>query len=288
MTFWMNGEFKEDTAAINIADRGLLLGDGVFETLLVIGGTPAFLTEHVARLKAGAAALQLMAWPDEAEIGRVVAELARRNGASAGQASARVTVTRGVGPRGVGFTNKKFVETRLVTVSAYDQSDALGPVNLTVGQYQRNENSIVSKFKTLNYLDNTLARADAVAAGADDAVMLNSSGGIACTTTANIFLIRAGAIMTPRVRDGALPGIVRAVLLDAAVSEGIPVQEAPIELSQLGGATIVITNSLIGLRQCEVKSVESGSSADLAVFEQLKSCYAEKLRADIDRRRAAV
>ncbi|GJL90988.1 aminotransferase class IV [Hyphococcus sp.] len=287
MSFWLNGEFREGAAAIDIADRGLLLGDGIFETLLLVDGAPVFLTAHIARMAAGALVLKMASRPEEQQIGAVITELAVRNGASSGLASARVTVTRGVGPRGIELAGCEFVETMLITVSAYEAPDASAPIELYVSQHRRNENSATAWCKTLNYLDNILARDEAMAAGADDAVMLNMAGRVACVSTANLFAIHEGAIVTPRVADGALPGTVRAALIDIATKEGLQIAEASVAHLDLNDASIFITNSLIGLRKARMAGAEVSGCTDDETFNRLKSCYEQSMRMDIDRRKAA-
>jgi branched-chain amino acid aminotransferase len=287
MIFWLNGEFKKDATAISIADRGFLLGDGLFETLLLVDGVPAFLSEHLARMTVGAKALKIAVAYGERDIGDAIAALAKRNGAGAGHASARVSLTRGAGSRGISIASGDFSGTLLITVSAIETSNEPKLTNLIISKHRRNEKSVTARCKTLNYLDNILARNEAMEAGADDALMLNTQGDIACASAANFFAIRSGIVATPPIEGGALPGVVRAALINVVKNEGIQVAEAPIDPTQLSGSTMFITNSLIGLRRCEMPEVESGSSADQAVFERLKSCYAKILSSDAGRRRAS-
>ncbi len=170
MFFWLNGAFRdgaeEGTAAIDIADRGFLLGDGVFETILLVDGAPAFLSAHLRRMRAGAAGIGISANIDEAEVAGVLAELVRRNDAGVGLASARLTLTRGAGPRGLVIEKNVATSTFLVTVSAYGPpKEAAAPAALIVSSHRRNELSAASRWKTLNYLDNVLARVEAAAVG---------------------------------------------------------------------------------------------------------------------------
>lgn len=281
MTFWLNGDFKKEAAAIDIADRGFLLGDGVFETILLIDGVPAFLTAHLARMRGGAEALGIEADLDEAEIASVLAELTRRNGATKGFASARLTLTRGAGGRGLAVAKGAAKPMLLATVKSYAPSETSGPAQLIVSRHRRNELSAAARWKTLNYLDNILARMEAAEAGADDALMLNSAGRAACASAANVFFIVGDRIMTPPVAEGAMPGIVRGVLLANAKAAGAEIREAPFEAGDLGAVSLFLTNSLIGVRPAALP----GAGGDAGkVLVRLQTCYADAMRLDLQKR----
>ncbi len=225
MRFWLNGEFGDETAAIHIGDRGLLLGDGVFETLLLVDGQPAFFDAHLDRLRAAAAALGIDAAIEAITLLRVVQELAIHNAAANGLGSCRITLTRGAGPRGLTFDQCAVSATLLITVAAYEKPEQAGILRLIVSAHRRNEHNLTSRLKTLNYLDNILARQEAVAEGADEAVMLNAAGRVACASAANIFLVARDGVITPPVFEGALPGIVRGLLLAEAESAGLKIRK---------------------------------------------------------------
>ena len=285
MTYWLNGEYRQDTAAIDIADRGFLLGDGVFETVLLTDSAPSFLAEHVERLRGGAAALGFAAPTSAAEIATVINELALRNGAASGAGSARITLTRGAGARGLAPTAGA-IPSLLVTAAALAQAD-VSPARLMISAHRRNERSVVSRWKTLNYLDNIFAHQEATAAGADDAVMLNSAGRVACASAANIFLIRDGEVTTPAIDEGAMPGIVRGVIVAAARANGLSVNEAPVERVDLSGATLFLTNSLVGLRPACLNGAPRGDAAGQEIFNALETWYQAALNADLDSQKAA-
>ena len=158
MTFWLNGEFRDGAAAIDIADRGFLLGDGVFETFLLVDGRPAFRAAHLKRLRAGAEALRIEANIDDAEIDAAIEDLASRNGAAAGTASARLTLTRGPGTRGLAPVKSGARPTLLLTAADYALPDETLAARLIVSRYRRSEHSLAARHKTLNYLDNVMAR----------------------------------------------------------------------------------------------------------------------------------
>lgn len=281
MTYWINGEYRERLQAINIADRGFLLGDGLFETLLLARGVPVFLKRHLQRLRASAAALEIEIPFSDEELGVSLKELAVKNAANSAQASARITLTRGVSARGLAVS-KAVQPTLLVTVAPYEPPAE--PASLIVSRIIRAENSLSAAHKTLNYLDNVMARYEASNAGADDAVMLNSAGRVACVSAANIFLItKGGAVVTPSLEEGALPGVVRSVLFGLAGEFDAPIKEKPVEPSELHDSQLFITNSLTGLRTAFIMSAApSQHPASVEIMKRLQSCYSGAVKNDLD------
>jgi branched-chain amino acid aminotransferase/4-amino-4-deoxychorismate lyase len=113
---------------------------------------------------------------------------------------------------------------------------------------RRNDRSPSSRLKTLSYIDNVLARAEARAAGADEALMLNTAGEVACAAAANVFWIRHGEVFTPSLECGVLDGVIRREAIAACHRLGAPVEEVFANTGRLAGAPMFITNSLIGVR----------------------------------------
>lgn len=285
MTFWINGEWRDAPEAIRIDDRGFLLGDGVFETLLLRDGVPAFLDEHLSRLSLALQATDIKAvLPDNPAA--LMGDLARRNGIGAGDASLRLTVTRGPGARGLKAPGGKETEaTTLMTIAK-----ASAPVEkmkrLVVSMHCRNAEGVCSRHKTLSYLANILARSDADKVGCDDALMLNEAGRIVCASAANIFVVtKTGAILTPRIEDGALPGVVRGILLRSEKIIGAPISEQPISMDDLDGADIFLTNSLMGVALARLADMPSRTPGE--IFKKAQSCYAQALANDLKRRAGA-
>lgn len=287
MAFWLNGEIREDRAAIHIADRGFLLGDGVFETVLLMDGRPAFFSAHIRRMRAGAAALGIEAEIDERALAGAVTTLAARNEAAKGSAWARLTLTRGVGPRGLAFVKGECSPTFLVTLNRYAAPLDHGPAQVIVSKYGRNEHSITARWKTLNYLDNVMAKEEATVAGADDAIMLNSARRVACASTSNVFLIRGDSLKTPPPEEGAMPGVVRAIVLEEAEKAGIEILAAPVESAELVASALFLTNSLIGLRPAAKAGARAPAESALAMIGELKSRYKAAMMADIEAFEAA-
>jgi len=133
----------------------------------------------------------------------------------------------------------------------------------------------LSGLKTLNYLDNLLARAEARRAGADEAILLNTSGQLAEAAASNLFIVADGCVVTPPIEAGILPGITRACVLELCGTEGISIQEQPLELHQLRAAEeVFLTNSLMEimpLTSFAGKAIGSGQPGEIT--KQLQQAY---------------
>ncbi|MBU4434726.1 MAG: aminotransferase class IV [Alphaproteobacteria bacterium] len=226
---------------IPLNDRGLLLGDGLFETMLAVDGTVAMIDAHLARMAAGCVALGLPALDRDAARAQGLAAAP-----AAGRAAVRLTLTAGSGGRGL--ERPVTVFPRLIAVAA--PSPVVDtPAALVIVAVRRNEGSPAARFKTLAYLDNVLARAEARAAGADEAVMLNNRGQLACAAAANLFWIEGDRLITPALDCGVLAGITRGRVLTLARDLGIEVLEVAAGRERLEAADgVFLTNSLIGVR----------------------------------------
>ncbi len=221
---------------IPIDDRGLLLGDGLFETMLALDGALPHLVAHLDRMAAGCDVLNLPFDREEAE------RLVREAAPAAGRFAVRLTLTAGSGGRGL---DRPAAPVPVLFAKAAPSAPVTTPATAIVATTRRNEGSPTSRLKTLAYLDNVLARGEARAAGADEAIMLNNRGELACAAAANLFWIRGDRLYTPRLDCGALAGITRARLM--ALHE---VEEVAAGLEVLEAAdAIFLTNSLIGVRE---------------------------------------
>jgi branched-chain amino acid aminotransferase/4-amino-4-deoxychorismate lyase len=216
-------------------DRGLLLGDGLFETLLAVDGDLPHLAAHLDRMAAGCAVLDLPF--DRAEAERRL----RAATPGEGRHAVRLTLTAGSGGRGL---DRPAVPLPRLFAKAAASATVTTPATAIVATTRRNEGSPASRLKTLSYLDNVLARGEARAAGADEAVMLNNRGEIACAGAANLFWIEGGKLFTPRLDCGVLAGITRARLMALEAVEEVAVGAEALE----GAEAVFLTNSLIGVR----------------------------------------
>jgi branched-chain amino acid aminotransferase len=218
---WFDGALREGPVPFDLADRGLTLGDGVFDTALARHGRILFEDAHVARLAAAAARLGFPVPPER--IAMAMRALAEEG---LPLAAIRTTITRGSGPRGLAFSPRRLHPTAI----------------------RRNETSPGANLKTLGYLDAVLAAGEARAAGFDEALFLNTRGRVACAGTANLFAVIDGILVTPPLADGVLPGILRAEILLRAPRLGLPIAERSFDLAALLAAEAVfVTNSLRGL-----------------------------------------
>ena len=244
MTAWLNGRFLDEDHAISIRDRGFLLGDGAFETVLVENGAPLFWPAHEARLRAGLDVLGIAPPAGFDRVPEVVAALARREGLSSARAALRATVSRGVGPRGLA-PDAGAEPTFLLTLSPAPVPCEQPMRRLMIVEDWPRRADAFAGFKHIGgYGANIAALAAARARGADDALMLNGAGRLACGSAGNVFVIDDdGQIATPPTSEGALPGIVRAVLLARFKT----IEERAISPHELPGARLVLTNSLVGL-----------------------------------------
>lgn len=205
---WLNGSLVDQSEArVPVADRGFTLADGLFETIKAVGSTPFWLAEHFERLKAGAAEIGLTIPFSEDRISdavdRLLAGVARE-----AQSALRLTVTRGAAARGL--WPKDAASQQPTCVLTVAPGVAMPPQAFVVCRSTcRNERSPLSRIKSLGYGDNILARREAIDRGADDAIMLNTKGHVACATVGNIFLGIDGRWVTPPREDGILPGLAR-------------------------------------------------------------------------------
>jgi aminodeoxychorismate lyase len=245
-TVVVNGALTEG-GTVPADDRGFLLGDGLFETILFHRGRPLWLNRHLARMEAGAALLgvRLPFLPPEVE--QAIYRLARRGKLDDGVA--RLTVSRGSGPRGyspAGCVNPTWVMTlrRHVPPPArwYDEGIALAPV-----PYRRDERSPVAGVKSTSALERVMAIDHARGRGGDEGIVTDTAGRIACCVAANLFWVAGGELFTPSVDCGIVAGIARSVILEAARNEKIvarQVAEPPTAL--VDADEVFVTNALMG------------------------------------------
>ncbi|MEM0482562.1 MAG: branched-chain-amino-acid transaminase [Nitrososphaerota archaeon] len=233
---YIDGEFyAKSTAKISVFDHGFLYGDGVFEGIRVYNGVVFKLREHVERLYRSAKAIRLEIPMTVEEMIDSVVKTVRVNGSR--DAYIRLIVTRGVGdlgldPRKCGKPSVIIIVELLEPILGAKARET--GVKLIISSTRRDPVYATShEIKSLNYLNSILAKLEAIAAGADDAVMLDSRGFVSEATGANIFAVWGEALFTPPVAAGILPGITRAVVIEIARKMGIPVQERDITPTEL-------------------------------------------------------
>jgi len=227
MKIYIDGRFYDErNARISVFDHGLLYGDGVFEGIRAYNGRVFKLKEHIDRLFCSAKAILLNLPLPHAALMKAVVETCRRNKLRDGYI--RLVVTRGVGT--LGLNPNKCKKPSVIIIADKIQ---LYPAELykrgmeivTVATTRNLNNALNPAIKSLNYLNNILAKIEANIAGCEEAIMLNSEGFVAECTGDNIFMLKGGHMSTPPLSAGALYGITRGVVLELARAAGIPVGE---------------------------------------------------------------
>jgi branched-chain amino acid aminotransferase len=273
---YLNGQIitTSDTH-IDPSDRGLLLGDGIFETMRAYQGRIFRLDDHLGRLHQGADFLGIPIPLSKDELARGLHATLEANQLSQRDASLRLTLTRGPGPRGL-LPPPEPTPTILITAAPLTQT-TFPPAVAIIASIRRNEHSPLANIKSLNYLDSILARQEAEIQGADEAILLNTAGNLAEASAANQFVVINGILHTPPIHDGALPGITRAVVLELAKQLGIPAQEPTLTREDLFTAQeAFLTNSLIEIRPLvQVDHHVLGNGEIGNITRQLQSAYRE-------------
>lgn len=237
---WQNGRIVRDGAIDLPADnRAVSLGDGLFETVLMVNGAATFLEDHMVRLRRSAEVLGL-AVPEE-EVIAAVRDLGHAGGGEV--AALRLRLLRGMARHGLSDDGAEAV--LVATLSPLDLSLIGKPARLATVSIRRNPQSVTSTHKTLSYLDAIAAMREAARAGADGALMLNTQGLAASAAIANLFLLKGDSLVTPSLDQGILPGTTRARLLRGAGALGLRGVERPVDRSELVAADAVfLTNAL--------------------------------------------
>ena len=228
MKIYIDGRlYAREDARISVFDHGLLYGDGVFEGVRIYARRVFRLDAHLARLAASAHAIGLALPLDLAELAEAVRETVRANRQSDGYI--RLVVTRGDGPLGLDPTTCARPRVIIIVADVAVYPAALyesGIRIVTAATRQVPVASVDPRIKSLNYLKNVLARLEAHAAGAAEALMLNGDGFVAeCTAADNVFAVRDGIVRTPPATEGALDGITRAVVRELAAASDLAFRE---------------------------------------------------------------
>ena len=237
----------EEKAYIHIKDRGFMLGDGIFETCKVQNGHIEFFREHYNRLLDSANALFIPFHYKFDELKKICHELIEANDLMNKTSAMRITLTRGIGLRGINLPEKPS-PTLCISVTNYiAQNDHYPRAFIT--SIKRNPFSVMTKHKTLNYIEPILARHEAQSEGFDEGIMLNTDGFITECSIANIFFVKNNIVTTPCVDSGILPGIMRNHIIRLCRKNNIPVFEKKINSDEaLNSDEIFQTNSLIGIQ----------------------------------------
>jgi branched-chain amino acid aminotransferase len=227
MKIYIDGKYysKED-ANISVFDHGLLYGDGIFEGIRVYNGKVFRLKEHIDRLFTSAQAIALNIGMSREEIMSAVEDAVKTNEKK--NAYIRLVVTRGVGDLGISpYLCKKATVIIIVgDISLYPEENYVKGIALMTSSIRRiSPDQFDTRIKSLNYLNNILAKIEAVQAGCLEAVMLASDGYVAECTADNIFTVKNGSVYTPNSFGSSLEGITRGAVMDAAKNLQIDCRE---------------------------------------------------------------
>lgn len=296
MMVFLNGRFvPEEQAMVSVFDRGFLYGDGLFETMLVRNGNPFRWVQHLERLQRGADFLKIkLPFPADTLRG-FAGELIEKN--QMRDVWLRLTLSRGVGVRG--YSPKGADQPTLAmslhptarpaltrppgthshSTGAGHGGDTFPKWRLITSSFRLPANDPLAKFKTATKLIQVLARAEADAAGADEALTLNADGHVAEGTGSNVFWINDGVAGTPPSAAGILPGVTRAIVFEICESLRVPIQESNLTRNQLAGAEAVfLTLSSMGL--VEAIELDGEKLKRSPLVAKLQTAYARLVDAE--------
>lgn len=233
MNTWINGKIlSEIKAVINVQDESVRYGSGLFETIRIYHGTPFLLTRHLKRMYQSTEIFGFTPTYPESVITFAATKLININRISEG--ILRVFST----PDNIWITTSPHI--------TYEKKLYKTGIYAMIAQVRRNETSPLVGLKTLNYLENILAKRKASSLNFGEAIFLNTKGYIAEGTVSNIFLIKNDRLITPDLTQGILPGITREVILELADKNNIPTEEREVTREELFAADeCFLTNSLM-------------------------------------------
>jgi branched-chain amino acid aminotransferase len=231
MKIWIDGRlFDKDDAKISVFDHGLLYGDGVFEGIRIYNGRIFECEAHLRRLYDSARSIRLEIPQSPAQFRAALEQTVAGNELKDGYI--RAIVTRGGGD--LGIDPRKCAKPTVIIIAGGitiypSESYAKGIDLITASVIRNHPNALCSRIKSLNYLNNILARIEANDAGAAEAIMLNHVGNVAECTADNVFIVRGGEVQTPTTADGILEGVTRRVVLGLCAELNIPAVEKTLQ-----------------------------------------------------------
>ncbi len=239
---WLNGALMPQSAAgLDPLSHAVLMGVGVYDSVLVREGRPVLLERHLQRLANGAARLCLPL-PDPATLTEAIASLI----AAHGLGDCRLRITVGAGPSA---SVQPAPDGNFTLITLAPLSPVKPGAALTVTPFRRNEHSPLAGIKFTACAENVLAQRAALAAGFDEALFLNTAGAVCEAAFSNIFLVSSGRVLTSSLASGCLPGVTREVVLELCASHGISAEEAILTEAALHEADeCFVTSSIRGIQ----------------------------------------
>lgn len=278
---YLNGKLCDrDEAKVSVYDHGLLYGDGVFEGIRVYNGKVFRHQEHIDRLYESAKHIALEIPLSPADMKKAVEDTVKANNKVEGYI--RLVVTRGPGnlgldPRGC----KPNVIIIVDDISLYPKELYENGLKIVTASLIRNHpNALNPRIKSLNYLNNILAKIEAIRAGCLEALMLNHKGEVAECTGDNVFVVKKGVLRTPPTDAGILEGVTRDLVMELALKAGIPLVEATLTRHDIYAADeCFLTGTaaeVIAVTECDGRVIGSGKQGP--VTRQLREAFVRLTR----------
>jgi branched-chain amino acid aminotransferase len=243
----MNGELMPiEQAAVSPLDHGLVVGDGVFETLRVYRGVPFAWTRHLARLRASADGLGLMP-PDTSVLRDATEAVLAAN--SLTEARLRITITGGIAPPG----SRRAPVPPTAIVVGFELEPTSPTASVMIVPWTRNEGGALAGLKTISYAENVRALAYVEERGAHEAIFANTKGDLCEATGSNVFLVLDGVCITPTLAAGCLNGVTRQLILELGREIGIAIEERDVPVDALRRADEAFVSSTVR----EVQPIET-------------------------------
>lgn len=277
----LDGAFvPKSEARISPDDRGFLFGDGVYEVVRTIRGRMVDLDRHLARLTAGAAALELALdrAGGAAGVAAAWARLLAENGLTTGEALCYAQLTRGAAPRAHAYPGADTPPTLYAFAQRLDPPDAVRAAGARVVT-RPDLRWARCDLKTVNLLPNVMARQAAAAAGAFEAVLVRDDGTVTEASHSSLFAVVGGVLRTHPLGPQILPGVTRAVVLELAAALGVPAREEAVSLAELRAADEVMLASTSAdvMPVVAVDGLPVADGAPGPVARRLAAAVAERL-----------
>ena len=273
---FLNDNIIPDTdGSVSTGDRGLLYGDGIYETLRSYNGKPFKLSEHLERMRNSASLLRISFEHTNIEICEWINELIEKNRCQ--DAYIRITLSRGAGGGRLQMDNN-IDPTTLIQVKAlipYDRNLYDEGMSLVVSDYRRSTSCPISRHKSTNLLKSIILKEEANKKAAHETIILNTNGYVAECIVSNIFMVSDGSVVTPSLGTNILPGITRKTVLDICHDSSIPVSEEHFMVERLlKSDEVFITNSLMEIMPVsKIDDSKIGKAVPGKITRQLMSAY---------------
>jgi branched-chain amino acid aminotransferase len=274
---WLDGSLVDAAdARVSPFDHGLLVGDGVFETLRVYGGKPFAWRRHLERLEHSARGLGLDP-PARETLQEAAAAVLDANGLH--EARVRITATGGVQPLG----SERRDAPVTVVVAATEVRDVASSIDVVVVPWTRNERGATAGLKTISYAENVRALAYAQERGADEAMFANNRDELCEATGSNVFVVRDGRVATPPADAGCLLGVTRALVIELCAGLSIPCEEVALPVDTLARADEAFLTSTV--REVQAVTTVDGRALPAApgpVTDRLRTAFRDLVARDLD------